>query len=479
MGAQGAEFFVDAFVTAVDLADVINGRGALGGEGGDEEGHAGTHVGGFEAGAKELAFADDDDAVRVAEDDLGAHCDEGIDEEHSAFEHFFKEEDGALALGGGGDGDAHEVGGEGGPGGIVDLWDGVVELASDVHVLVGGDADSRAVGFDADAEFFEDHSDHAHVGHPDVFDVEFGACGGGQPDVGADFEVIGADGVFGAVEAARAVDRQGVGADALDVRAHGGEHPAEAFDVRLAGDVLQEGVAASEDGGHDGVFGGGDGGFVKEDVASHEAFGLDVVAVADIDRGAEPLEGQEVRVETAAADDVATRRGQVHLAMAGEHGAGKQNGRAHFAAEIRAEFGFVDTGTAQTDVVVADKFGFAAEILNDIHHYLDIANLWHIVQDDILAGEQAGREGGQDFVFVATRNEGAAEFVSAFDDKSFHDDRPCPKGRKARSMRAMAKGWAWQKKRGVGNQVSCRRNTMTRFLSTASMASAVARETRM
>lgn len=76
MGTEFTEFFVDAFITAVDLANVVDGGFAFGGECGDEEGHTGANVGGFEARAEEFAFAGDDDAVGITQDDLRAHAGE-------------------------------------------------------------------------------------------------------------------------------------------------------------------------------------------------------------------------------------------------------------------------------------------------------------------------------------------------------------------------------------------------------------------
>lgn len=84
--AKGAEFFVDAFVSAVDLTNIIDRGSAFGAECSDEERHAGADVGGFEARAQEFALSCDDDAVRVTEDILCAHGDEGIDEKHAALQ---------------------------------------------------------------------------------------------------------------------------------------------------------------------------------------------------------------------------------------------------------------------------------------------------------------------------------------------------------------------------------------------------------
>lgn len=84
--AKGAEFFVDAFVSAVDLTNIIDRGPAFGAECSDEERHAGTDVGGFEVRAQEFALSCNDDAVRVTEDNLCAHSDKGIDEKHAALQ---------------------------------------------------------------------------------------------------------------------------------------------------------------------------------------------------------------------------------------------------------------------------------------------------------------------------------------------------------------------------------------------------------
>ena len=66
--------------------EYIDRGSAFGAECSDEKRHAGTDVGGFEARAQEFALSCDDDAVRVTEDNLCAHSDKGIDEEHAALQ---------------------------------------------------------------------------------------------------------------------------------------------------------------------------------------------------------------------------------------------------------------------------------------------------------------------------------------------------------------------------------------------------------
>lgn len=281
-GAEGVEFFVDVFVAAVDLADVVDGAGAFGAHGGDEQTHAGADVGGFEGCAVELAFADDDDAVWVAEDDFGAHGVEGVDEEHAAFEHFFEEEDAAVALGCDGDGDGHQVGGERGPDGVVDFGHGAGVVVADDHFLISGDEQVVLIvgltDFGLDAEFCEHQADHAQVVGDDAFDGDFASGDGCESGEAADFEVVGADGVVAAPEAFGAFDGDGVGADAVDACAHFGEHVAEALDVGFAGGVLDAGGAFGGSGGHESVFGRGYRGFIHEDVGAFEVFSIEVVA---------------------------------------------------------------------------------------------------------------------------------------------------------------------------------------------------------
>ncbi len=67
----------------------------------------------------------------IAGDDVGAHAHEVVDEIHSAFEHFFKEEGGALGLCGEDNCNTHQVGGEGGPNAVFDLGGGVADVAFD------------------------------------------------------------------------------------------------------------------------------------------------------------------------------------------------------------------------------------------------------------------------------------------------------------------------------------------------------------
>src|SRR4029078_434416 len=113
------------------------------------------------------------------------------------------------------------------------------------------------------------------------------------------------NGEVAAVQRLHAVDGQRVRGDAVDLRAQGGEDAAEVLAVRLRGGVVDERVAVGENGGHDGVLRGGDGGLVEEHLSPDEGARAHAVLVrGDFDLRAQGLEGEEVRVDAAAADGV-------------------------------------------------------------------------------------------------------------------------------------------------------------------------------
>ncbi len=88
--------------------------------------------------AVQPARADDDGAVRVAHNDPRTHVDELVDPVQALLEHFLVHEDHALADRRDSDHDAHQVGGERGPGAVVDLGDRIIRTRS--HHLGGAAA---------------------------------------------------------------------------------------------------------------------------------------------------------------------------------------------------------------------------------------------------------------------------------------------------------------------------------------------------
>ena len=94
------------------------------------------------------------------------------------------------------------------------------------------------------------------------------------------------------------------------LRPHRHQAAGEVLHVRLAGGVAQDRASLGRHRRHERVLGAGDARLVEEDVGADEALGLELVAVAHVDRGAELLQRQEVGIDPAPADDVAARRRQ-------------------------------------------------------------------------------------------------------------------------------------------------------------------------
>src|SRR6185312_9893085 len=161
-----------------------------------------------------------------------------------------------------------------------------------------------------DAALLELGDDGAEVSWIAAVDVEVAAGDGGGDEEGAGFDAVGVDAVACAVELRDALDLDGARAGAFDLRAHGVEQSGEVGDLGFARAVLEEGFAVGERGGHEEVFGAGDGDLVEDDVRALEAVGAGFeVAVLLGDGGAHGFEALDVEVDGAAADGAAAGHG--------------------------------------------------------------------------------------------------------------------------------------------------------------------------
>src|SRR4051812_6896678 len=78
---QRIEPLLDPLVSAIDLMDVVDDALPFRAERGQEQGHAGADVGAGDLGALQASAADDDGAMRIAEDDPRPHRDQLVREE--------------------------------------------------------------------------------------------------------------------------------------------------------------------------------------------------------------------------------------------------------------------------------------------------------------------------------------------------------------------------------------------------------------
>ena len=74
LGAERPELFINTFISAVDLMNVIDLSRSVRAQASDQQRHASAYIWTLDLSTSELLRTYDHDAVRVAEYDLSAHC---------------------------------------------------------------------------------------------------------------------------------------------------------------------------------------------------------------------------------------------------------------------------------------------------------------------------------------------------------------------------------------------------------------------
>ena len=116
--------------------NVVNRAFAFGAQRRKQQRHAGANVGTRDLGADETPAAHDDRAVRIAQDDAGAHRDEFVGEEESRFEHLLEDHHRPFRLCPEDDHDRQKVGGKERPRSIVDLRHRRPDVVADAKLLI-------------------------------------------------------------------------------------------------------------------------------------------------------------------------------------------------------------------------------------------------------------------------------------------------------------------------------------------------------
>ena len=193
--------------------------------------------------------------------------------------------------------------------------------------------------------------------------------------------------------------------------------------MRLAGGVLDDRGAEGERGGHDRVLGARDRGLVEEHVGADQLLrgGEDVLAAAGLDGAAERLQGEDMGVDAAAADHVAARERQPHVAAAREQRPGEQDRGADLLADLRVRLVAVDAVGPEGDRARSAGRHGDAEVAEDRDQRLHVSDGGHIRQDHFVVGQERRRDQRQGGVLVAARTNPAADRVTAFDHEALID----------------------------------------------------------
>src|SRR5262249_55630310 len=204
------------------------------------------------------------------------------------------------------------------------------------------------------------------------------------------------DGVLGAAEPLDALNPDGGRARAFDLRAHFDKQLGEVGDLRLAGGVAQDGLAAGQHGGHHEVLGAGDGDAVEVHRAAAESagrLGFDI-AVLLVDGGAELFEAEDVQVDRAGADGATAGEGDAGAAAARDEGPQDETRRAHRLYELVGRFGADDLPGVQPHRLAGYVAG-GADVDEEALHRADIADAGDAMQRDRILGEQRGGKSWQ------------------------------------------------------------------------------------
>ena len=113
----------------------------------------------------------------------------------------------------------------------------------------------------------------------------------------------------------------------------------------------------------------------------------------DFDLCPEGLQGQEMRVDPAAADGVAARLGHRDLAAARQQRPGEQNRGPDLRRELAIGIPIDLSRGVDADDVRIDALDGCAELLQNLQHHPHVLDVGQVADDDRLVGQQTG---GQD-----------------------------------------------------------------------------------
>ena len=290
------------------------------------------------------------------------------------------------------------------------------EIVADLHGLACGH--HEVVAFDAadDAEPLKTHPDRAQMLDAGPRDAQRRTRHRGEPDQRADLDMVGLDRITGAAQRRRAMDDDGVGADALDLGPERHQEVGEVLHMRLGGGIAQIRRAVGAHRGNQRVFGRGNAGLVEKDVGALQPRGAEFQPVRCRDGGAQLFEGQKMRIEAAPADDVATGRRQRHLAAPGEQWPRQQDRGADPRAKLGIEIGRTNFFCMDLQRIALLPFGRCADRADQFDQRLGIANAGHVLQRDRMVGEECCCDDRQRGILVARRLDRARKPMAAFND---------------------------------------------------------------
>jgi hypothetical protein len=154
--------------------------------------------------------------------------------------------------------------------------------------------------------------------------------------IGAGLDPVGNDAYIRAMQFVHALNGDGRGAGAGNLRAHCVEALGKVDDFRLAGGIFEHRLAAGEGGGHHQHVGGADGNLGEAVAVAAQPFACPGKHIArlDVDVGAQRLQAVDEQVDRPRADGAAARQRDLGFTHAGQKRADDPERGAHLRNQI-------------------------------------------------------------------------------------------------------------------------------------------------
>ena len=227
-----------------------------------------------------------------------------------------------------------------------------------------------------------------------------------------------------AVQLVDAADANRMRSRAFNLRAHLVQQRRQIDHLGLARAVLQDRLAFGQRGGHQQIFGAGDGDLLEDNSRALEALGAGVnVAVLLGDLCAELLQSLQVQIDGTRADGAASGQRHARLAHASDQRTQDQRGSPHGLDQLVGRFGIhqiaAADGGAMLRAAIA-QFDFGAHRRQQLALGLDVAHLRNVFQDDRLVGQQSRGHRGQSGILRAADAHRAQQRIAAANYKLVH-----------------------------------------------------------
>src|SRR5205085_1542566 len=154
-----------------------------------------------------------------------------------------------------------------------------------------------------------------------------------------------------------------------------------------------------------------------EDVRPAQPVGVHLVAAVEVDVRTELGERVDMRVETSATDHVAPRRRDHRPAGPCEQRPGEQERRPDPAGELRVELVGRKRPGVDAHLVGRRPLDVRAEVGDELHHRLDVADVRDVREAHRLVREHARRQDRQRAVLVARSTDPAVQSAPALDQE--------------------------------------------------------------